>query len=76
MSDSQSRVNNLLAEEYEKLVDSFNQVHEKEKKSQQFKLPSSKVCILLQYKNFFDIFIHFALYYFFLFWCFLILILS
>lgn len=46
LSDSQSRVNNLLAEEYEKLVDSFNQVHEKEKKSQQFKLPSSKSPIM------------------------------
>jgi len=37
---------NLLAEEYEKLVDSFNQVHEKEKESQQFKLPSSKSPIM------------------------------
>jgi len=37
---------NMLAEEYEKLVDSFNQVHEKEKETQQFKLPSSKSPIM------------------------------
>jgi len=41
-----AHTNNLLAEEYEKLVDSFNQAHEKEKETQQFKLPSSKSPIM------------------------------
>jgi hypothetical protein len=43
---TQQQNSNLLAEEYEKLVDSFNQVHEKEKESKNFKLPSSKSPIM------------------------------
>jgi hypothetical protein len=43
---SAQQTTNMLAEEYEKLVDSFNQVHEKEKESQNFKLPSSKSPIM------------------------------
>jgi hypothetical protein len=46
ISAAAARDNNLLAEEYEKLVDSFNQAHEREKETKQFKLPSSKSPIM------------------------------